>query len=91
MNAAALTDKMKVDLVKCKAHKNIMSDVITILEAESIDYKINGKRTEIKVVVPKTEIIKILRENISIPYMVFRLLFNVLEFKDKTYIRLKRR
>ena len=91
MNASALSTKMRNDLNECKAYKNIMLDVIAILESESIDYKINGKKTEIKVTKPKGEIVKILRERVSVPNMVFNLLFSILEIKDKTYIRLKRR
>lgn len=91
MNANALSLKMKTDLKECKAHKNIMNDVTALLESSNIDYIINGKRTEIRVTRPKGEIVKKLREEIPIPYMVFRLLFNVVEINGKTYIRHKRK
>lgn len=91
MNANALSLKMKTDLNECKLHKNIMDDVIELLQSDNIDYKINGKKTEIKVTKPKGEIVKKLREEIPLPYMVFRLLFNIVEVKGKTYIRIKRR
>ena len=48
MNANALSLKMKTDLNECKLHKNIMDDVIELLQSDNIDYKINGKKTEIK-------------------------------------------
>lgn len=91
MNANALSLKMKTDLKECKAHKNIMKDVIAILVSDSIDYKINGKRTEVRVNKPKGEMTKILRERIPVPYMVFKLLFTIVEIEGKTFIRIKRR
>lgn len=80
---------MKSTLDKCYDHLDVMDEISSLLEDESIEFTTTASKREIIVKEKKKREIKNLVETLPIPKMVLYLLVDVTSAKGRTYIRQK--
>ena len=80
---------MKSTLDQCHEHLNVMDDISSLLEDESIEFITNASKKEIIVKKKKKREIKDLVETLPIPKLILYLLVDVTSTKGRTYIRQK--
>lgn len=80
---------MKSTLDKCHEHLDIMDEISSLLEDESIEFTTNASKKEIIVKEKNKREIKDLVETLPIPKIVLYLLVDVTSAKGRTYIRQK--
>ena len=80
---------MKSTLDQCHEHLNVMDDISSLLEDESIEFITNASKKEIIVKKKKKREIKDLVETLPIPKLNLYLLVDVTSTKGRTYIRQK--
>ena len=80
---------MKSTLDQCHEHLNVMDDISSLLEDESIEFITNASKKEIIVKKKKKREIKDLVETLPIPKLILYLLVDVKSTKGRTYIRQK--